>query len=78
MSFWAKQVKDMRPMGLLKYVKPDEMVRGVDRTMVSICTHAKNKGMARTLFPGMLIIGALGVGVEWILCADRHNIAKYH
>eukprot|EP00466_Bigelowiella_natans_P012271 jgi/Bigna1/86010/estExt_fgenesh1_pg.C_70247 len=78
MSFWAKKLKDMRPLGVLKYVKPSELVMGVDRTLVSVCTHAKNNGVARTLFPGMVAIGTLGVAVEWILCAERHNIAKYH
>eukprot|EP00467_Chlorarachnion_reptans_P006987 CAMPEP_0114512138 /NCGR_PEP_ID=MMETSP0109-20121206/14800_1 /TAXON_ID=29199 /ORGANISM="Chlorarachnion reptans, Strain CCCM449" /LENGTH=78 /DNA_ID=CAMNT_0001691771 /DNA_START=34 /DNA_END=270 /DNA_ORIENTATION=+ len=77
MNFWTKTIGEMKPLNLLKYVKPSEMVMGIDRTMISVANHAAKNGIAKTVFPTMVAIGTVGVTVEYILCNERHGIAKY-
>eukprot|EP00954_Amorphochlora_amoebiformis_P000655 51473-Amorphochlora_amoeboformis.AAC.1 len=73
MSFWDKKVKDMRPMSGLKYLTPEGAVKGIQGAMNAAVHRAARVPVAHTIFPAMLGIGAIGVGVEWILCASTTN-----
>ena len=68
MSFFTRTVKEMRPLGLLKYLKPSEAVAGYDRALLAVCRHSAKNGLMATVAPSMLAIGSIGVAVEYYLC----------
>eukprot|EP00470_Lotharella_oceanica_P003702 CAMPEP_0170168776 /NCGR_PEP_ID=MMETSP0040_2-20121228/1731_1 /TAXON_ID=641309 /ORGANISM="Lotharella oceanica, Strain CCMP622" /LENGTH=65 /DNA_ID=CAMNT_0010407139 /DNA_START=72 /DNA_END=269 /DNA_ORIENTATION=- len=65
-------------MAMLKYLNPGTAAIGIDSLLTNAMKRSMNVGVTKTVVPTAVGIGTIGVSVEWILCHEAHNVAKYH